>query len=1000
MPESLQGAATRIVPPGYPISNICNTAADFFAICPSNDSNRPKGTKIDCLASERAGVEVFVLQTFTLRGNRRGGRRVALALSLCAALALLPRGTLWAQRAIAINGNFFFEGQVGSDQKAAPSFQLPVQSSDVKDAVEEFTRLVKHEQWEKAFKSLDAVSGKSGSGFIDRGDGVLVPSRLLVRGLLASLPSAGKNAYRLFYDAQATALWDKAHGKPEAELLQQIVNNHIISSVGDRAADRLGDLYFEQGEFEQAVGAWRTILSFCPDSKLPKPQILVKIATALARSQRWAEFTLVEDELRERYAAEMVELGGQRLAAKDQMARLASATKATPDSSSRPPGAALADDLNLPGEAEPLWQFRLQSKVDPQNPTQPFPLTDVYGRQRANDFMIPAAADDQRVYANIFGVEMAFDIATGKLLWRSGKLHLLQLQQQRQGVMPERYSITVSQGRTWSVLRDPQQANQGIGFALVVRDAASGKEVFSTRRSLSAWNVLGTPYLSGEAIAAPGESVPAAPQATAEAAPTIDFSKGFAAAADRLSINGTSGKIDGAMLRLTDGNNSQKASVYYKQQVSVAAFSTQFELRLKNAVADGMTFVIQGIGPTAIGKMGGGLAYQEMEKSVAVKFDLHSNSGEGTNSTGLYLNGAVPEVNNSVDLSGTPINLHSGHPIRVNMDYDGQVLQVTMTDTATQASDMQSYPVNIPAAVGASTAYVGFTGSSGGLSAVQHVANWTYTTTSARKAGTTPINTVYVGASRTNPGRELALLVLNGRDGKLLRTVTLGNYTVDQNQVYGDRIAVPSFLAHHDRLYVDTHAGALVSLQPQSGSIDWGILYDSPPPMTGYNYNYDPPPLGVSGPIRAAGLMFAKGMRSSRLLGVQTEGPGLAWKRPVSKTAVILAADDERIYMGGEELTAYSIKTQELLWATQLPRSASWSTPVLTRTRLYQFTSRGICEVDKQTGEVLRIFRGADLDSLGGALLVTPQALITVSNLAITAYPRHDAPAADKSAAN
>jgi hypothetical protein len=271
------------------------------------------------------------------------------------------------------------------------------------------------------------------------------------------------------------------------------------------------------------------------------------------------------------------------------------------------------------------------------------------------------------------------------------------------------------------------------------------------------------------------------------------------------------------------------------------------------------------------------------------------------------------------------------------------------------------------------------------------VLDWTFTAATSRRTDVPVASTVYVGASRTGQGRELAVLVLNGKDGKLQKTISIGNYAVDQNQVYGDRIAQPSFLLHHDRLYVDTHGGALVSLQPQSGNLDWGALYDSPPPVQGYYYNYEPPQLGISGPIRADGLLFAKGMRSPRLLGIRADGGKWVWNRSVSRTAVILGADDERLYMGGEELTAYSLKTQELLWATQLPRSAGWSEPLLTKNRLYQFTSRGICEVDKQTGEVLRIFRGSDLDSLGGTLFVTSGAVVTVSNLAITAYARKDA---------
>jgi hypothetical protein len=55
---------------------------------------------------------------------------------------------------------------------------------------------------------------------------------------------------------------------------------------------------------------------------------------------------------------------------------------------------------------------------------------------------------------------------------------------------------------------------------------------------------------------------------------------------------------------------------------------------------------------------------------------------------------------------------------------------------------------------------------------------------------------------------------------------------------------------------------------------------------------------------------------------------------------------------------------------------------------LWQLTSRGIYEIDPDTGAVRRIFRGADLGSVGGDLLLTDQLLLAVSNRTITAYPR------------
>jgi len=139
-----------------------------------------------------------------------------------------------------------------------------------------------------------------------------------------------------------------------------------------------------------------------------------------------------------------------------------------------------------------------------------------------------------------------------------------------------------------------------------------------------------------------------------------------------------------------------------------------------------MTFTIQGVAPTAVGGTGGGLGFAGTTKSVAIKFDLFDNAGEGPNSTGLYLNGVQPNAVNSINLTGTGIDLHSGHTFNVSMAYNGTTLTVTITDSVTLATATQNYTVDIPTIVGGNTAYVGFTGGTGGLTAVQKVLNWTF----------------------------------------------------------------------------------------------------------------------------------------------------------------------------------------------------------------------------------------------------------------------------------
>ena len=199
-------------------------------------------------------------------------------------------------------------------------------------------------------------------------------------------------------------------------------------------------------------------------------------------------------------------------------------------------------------------------------------------------------------------------------------------------------------------------------------------------------------------------------------------SSGFTAGALSL-VYGAS--VTGGMLQLTDGGANEERSAWFATEVPVQSFITNFTFQLLNASADGMTFAIQGENIWALGDPGGGLAYQGISNSVAVKFDLYNNAGEGIDSTGLYTNGAAPTVP-SVDLSSTAINLHSGDIMNAQLVYDGTNLTMTLTDTVTHGTVTEVFPVNIPSIVGGSTAYVGFTGSTGSSTATQNVLSWTF----------------------------------------------------------------------------------------------------------------------------------------------------------------------------------------------------------------------------------------------------------------------------------
>ena len=214
----------------------------------------------------------------------------------------------------------------------------------------------------------------------------------------------------------------------------------------------------------------------------------------------------------------------------------------------------------------------------------------------------------------------------------------------------------------------------------------------------------------------------------------IQFGQGFAGSAGLVILNGSSALND-QRLQLTSGATGQAGSAWYFQRVNVQTFTTDFSFQLSNPVANGITFAIQNAsaGIYALGGNAYELGYAPIANSLAIKFDLYNSQGEGINSTGLYLNGAVPTVP-SIDLSNTPINLHSDDLMSVHLVYDGTTLTMTITDVVTAGVWSTSWTVNIPNTIGSTTAFVGFTGSTGGSSSSQKIMTWSY----SNNANTTP----------------------------------------------------------------------------------------------------------------------------------------------------------------------------------------------------------------------------------------------------------------------
>jgi Legume lectin domain/FG-GAP-like repeat/Bacterial Ig-like domain (group 3) len=245
----------------------------------------------------------------------------------------------------------------------------------------------------------------------------------------------------------------------------------------------------------------------------------------------------------------------------------------------------------------------------------------------------------------------------------------------------------------------------------------------------------------------------------------FSFANGFPAAPSGLFLNGGA-QVSGSALRLTDGGRNERRGVFSSRRVGISSFYTSFDFHLTGAggappMADGFTFVLQGDGPDALGAAGAGLGYgpsspvstgPAIDHSLAIKFDLHSNAGEGSSSTGFYLNGTIPTVP-ADNLLSDFIDLHSGDVFHVIVTYDGSSLELQVSDPTTGAFYRNGTAVNLTQLLGGETAYVGFTAATGSGSAMQDILNWTFTAPSTIPRQIVDIDDAFYNSSR---------LILNG----------------------------------------------------------------------------------------------------------------------------------------------------------------------------------------------------------------------------------------------
>lgn len=212
------------------------------------------------------------------------------------------------------------------------------------------------------------------------------------------------------------------------------------------------------------------------------------------------------------------------------------------------------------------------------------------------------------------------------------------------------------------------------------------------------------------------------------------------AATPGLSLNAAQ-VVNGAVL-LAQNQQDRSGSVFTTSQYAIGGFSAAFEFRISSpggtndgtaAGADGLAFVIQRAGATALGGSGEGMGYGArggtpgIANSIAVEFDTFQNSWDpNSNHLGIDANGSLT----SLATANIATAFDSGAKWSVWVDYNGSVLEIrASTDGVRPTLATLSRTMDIASTIGGTSAYLGFTAGTGSAFGTHEVLSFAFSDT-------------------------------------------------------------------------------------------------------------------------------------------------------------------------------------------------------------------------------------------------------------------------------
>lgn len=228
----------------------------------------------------------------------------------------------------------------------------------------------------------------------------------------------------------------------------------------------------------------------------------------------------------------------------------------------------------------------------------------------------------------------------------------------------------------------------------------------------------------------------------------------------------------------------------------------------------------------------------------------------------------------------------------------------------------------------------------------------------------------------------LHIAILDPIDGALRRSVRLISIDAGVNSALdGIQLA-----ASDGMVFVPTERNILLAVDAYDFSVRWAVRYDAAFTDTGSAAPDHPTGWQPGPPVVAGGLVLVAPKGRSELLAFSIVDGTLVWSTFCPDSAYVIAADHQRVWLGGRDISCLAISDGKYLWTTPTD-SPPTGQAVRSRDRIQVPTLSELVSMDARTGDVIDRAPVAMGHGAIGNVLCFGTSLYSISPSSIRRYP-------------